>query len=446
MPGSFKLTAKQAAIRDQKIGGPAKHVLLYGGSRSGKTALFCYAILVRALAAPGSRHAIFRRHGVAVKQSIGLDTMPKVAGLAWPTLRLNWHAQDAYFSLPNGSEIWLAGLDDKDRVDKVLGKEHSTLYFNEASEIPYDSYLVAQTRLAQAVDTVAKRPLRRKDFIDLNPTTQAHWTYQLWQAGVDPIEQTPIDRADYVWDQVNPLDNAENLPEDYIASLRALPARQRKRFFEGNYSGDAENALWRREMFKRVTRDENGAWPVEMRRIVVAIDPAASSDAGSDETGIAVAGLGVDGKGYLLEDGSGRMTPDAWARAAIALYHAHDADRIVAEVNNGGEMVEAVIRAHAPSVSYKPVHASRGKVTRAEPIAALYELGKVYHAPGLDTLEDQMCSVTVDFDRKAAGWSPDRVDAAVWAFTDLFPELTRRRPQEDPPPPPPAGQLDWMNR
>ena len=447
MSGSFNLTPKQASIRDHKIGGPAKHVLLYGGSRSGKTALFCYAIMVRALAAPGSRHAIFRRHGVAVKQSIGLDTMPKVIGLAWPTLQPRWHSQDGYFSLPNKSEIWLAGLDDKDRVDKVLGKEHSTLYFNEASEIPYESYLVAQTRLAQMVDTVAKRPLRRKDFIDLNPTTQAHWTYQLWQAGVDPVDQTPIDRADYVWDQVNPLDNAENLPEDYIQSLRALPERQRKRFFEGNYSGDAENALWRREMFMRVTKDENGAWPVEMRRIVVAIDPAASSKAGSDESGLVVAGIGVDGNGYVLEDDSGRHTPDEWARRAIALYHAHDADRIVAEVNNGGEMVEAVIRAHAPSIPYKAVHASRGKVTRAEPIAALYELKKVRHAPGLDTLEDQMCTFTTDFDRKAQGWSPDRVDAAVWALTDLFPELTRRKPQDAPPQPRAAtGQLDWMNR
>lgn len=152
---TFRLTAKQAAVRDEKVGGPAKHVLLYGGSRSGKTALFCYGLAVRALAAPGSRHAIFRRYGVAVKQSIGLDTMPKIIRLAWPGISVTWREQDGYFAFPNGSEIWLAGLDDKERVDKVLGKEFASTYFNEASEIPYASYLVAQTRLAQVVRTVA---------------------------------------------------------------------------------------------------------------------------------------------------------------------------------------------------------------------------------------------------------------------------------------------------
>jgi predicted phage terminase large subunit-like protein len=425
----FTLTTKQAAIRD-RIGGPAKHILLYGGSRSGKTALFCYALAVRALAAPGSRHGIFRLHGVDVKQSIALDTMPKVLAAAWPDGKVaEWKDQDGYFKFGNGSEIWLAGLDDKDRVEKVLGKEFSTLYFNEASQIPYQSYLVAQTRLAQSVKTVDGSILRLKTFQDLNPTTRAHWTFRLWRDGVNPEDESPVNRDWYTWDQVNPLDNAENLPEDYIESLKALPERQRKRFFEGEYSGDDDNALWRREMFKRVTRNERGEWPCEMRRIVVAIDPAASNNAGSDETGIVVCARGADGNGYVLEDVSGRYRPEDWAKQAIAAYRMHNADRIVAEVNNGGDMVAAVIRAQDRNIPVTEVRASRGKVTRAEPIAALYERGKVFHVDGLRALEEQQCTFTADFDRKAQGWSPDRVDALVWGFTDLFDSLTRAKAQ-----------------
>lgn len=439
---SFNLTPKQLQVRDDKIAGPAKHVLLYGGSRSGKTALFCYAIAVRALGTPGSRHAIFRRYGVAVKQSIGLDTLPKVMALAWPDLNPRWREQDGYFTLPNGSEIWLAGLDDKERVDKVLGKEFATLYFNEASEIPYQSYLVAQTRLAQSVLTVSGAPLRLKDFVDLNPTTRAHWTYRLWRDGVNPEDESPINRDDYAWDQVNPLDNAANLPADYIESLEALPERQRRRFFDGEYTGDNENALWRRDMFQRVTR-RNGDWPVVMKRIVVAIDPAVSNEPGSDETGLVVCALGVDGNGYVLDDDSGRYSPEEWARRAVALYREHEADRIVGEVNNGGDMIEAVLRAHDRNIPFTGVRATRGKVTRAEPVAALYERRKVFHAEGLTQLEDQCCTFTIDFDAKAQGWSPDRVDALVWGFTDLFDGMTRARPKPRPAQPMPRG-TSWM--
>jgi predicted phage terminase large subunit-like protein len=243
---------------------------------------------------------------------------------------------------------------------------------------------------------------------------------------MNPEDESPLDREGYVWDQVNPFDNAANLAEDYIHSLRNLPERQRKRFFEGEFSGDDDNALWRREMFKRVTRDADGKWPVAMRRVVVAIDPAASNTPGSDETGIVVVARGADGNAYVLEDGSGRYRPEEWARQAIALYREHGADRIIGEVNNGGDMVEAVIRAQARDVPFTAVHASRGKVIRAEPVAALYERGKVFHAEGMRALEEQCCSFTADFDRKAQGWSPDRVDALVWGMTDLFASLTRK--------------------
>lgn len=370
---------------------------------------------------------------MAVKQSVGQDTIPKLLGLAWPGLEVKWRDQDGCFLFPNGSEVWLAGLDDKERVDKILGREFATLYFNEASEIPYQSYLVAGTRLAQNVTTEGGKPLRLKTFVDLNPTARVHWTYRLWRDGVNPDDESPVDRAEYAWDQVNPTDNVENLPGGYITSLESLPERQRRRFFDGEYSGDDDNALWRREYFKRVTRDENGNWPVPMQRIVIGIDPAVSTDAGSDETGIICCARGADGNGYVLADESGRWRPEEWADKAIALFHEFGADRIIAEANQGGDMVTATLRARNRDVPVKQVKASRGKVTRAEPIAALYELGRVFHAEGLRTLEDQMATFTVDFDRKVQGWSPDRVDALVWAMTELFPSLTRKDADAGPP-------------
>ena len=419
MTPTFSLTPKQAQLRDM-LAGPQKHTLLYGGSRSGKTFLLCYAIATRALSAPESRHAIFRRHGVAVKQSIGRDTFPKVLKLAFPGVPFKWHEQDGFFSLPFGAEVWLAGLDDKERVDKVLGKEFATTYFNEASEVPLSSYMVAQTRLAQKVDKNNGRPLPLRSYVDLNPTTAAHWTHKIFIEGVHP-EGGPIrDRDEYAIGVANPEDNARNLPADYIEALRNLPERQRRRFYYGEFTADVENALWRRDYIKQAVQ------PPELRRIVVAIDPAASSDAGSDETGIVCAGIDADGLGYVLEDEIGRYRPEEWARRAISLYDQYGADRIVAEVNNGGDMVESVIRAQRGGVPFRAVHASRGKVTRAEPIAALYERGKVSHCGEFAELEAQMCSFTLDFDRKAQGYSPDRVDALVWAMTELFGDMTAR--------------------
>lgn len=422
MTQTFDLTSRQKEVR-AIFATAAKYLLVYGGSRSGKTFFICYSILVRAIKAPGSRHAIFRRHGVAVKQSIGKDTLPKVAALAFPDLAMKWHEQDGYFSLPNGSEIWLAGLDDKDRVDKVLGREFATLYFNEASEIPLASYMVALTRLAQVVQQVDGRQLPLKCYVDLNPTTAAHWTYQMWVMGVHPDGGRKIERLaeDYRHIVVNPADNAENLSPDYLRDLASMPERQRKRFFEGAYTSDDDNALWRRA---DIRVDD----PPTFTRIVVSVDPAITNEVGSDETGLIVAAIGVDGRGWVLADESGKFRPEEWARRAVSLFDTYSADAIVAEVNQGGDMVEAMIRAAAKGrvVPVRKVTATRAKHIRAEPVAALYEQGKVRHAAEFPQLTDQLCAFTIGFDRKAQGYSPDRVDALVWAMTDLFPAMVAR--------------------
>lgn len=178
---------------------------------------------------------------------------------------------------------------------------------------------------------------------------------------------------------------------------------------------DAPGALWQRG---QIDGDRVHTFP-EMLRVVVAIDPSVSSESESAETGIIVAGVGTDHHGYVLADGSLiRPTPEAWGSAAIALYHTHEADRIIGEVNNGGDLVESNIRAieKADLVSFKQVRASRGKQVRAEPIAALYEQHRVHHVGMFPVLEDQLCQ----WEPMTSTWSPNRLDALVWALTELM--------------------------
>jgi len=199
----------------------------------------------------------------------------------------------------------------------------------------------------------------------------------------------------------------------------------------------------------------------QMTRVVVAIDPAVTSGEEADETGIVVTGKDQNGHGYVLADISGRYPPTEWARLGIAAYRTHRADRIVAEVNNGGDMVGATLRMVDRNVAFTAVRASRGKIVRAEPVAALYQQGRVHHIGTFPQLEDQMVNFTSDIDRAAAGYSPDRVDALVWAFSELLVEpmaneglyefyrqeaakVAAQRERAKPAPVPQPGSMEWF--
>lgn len=186
---------------------------------------------------------------------------------------------------------------------------------------------------------------------------------------------------------------------------------------------DTPGALCQVDWFDR---DRVSQAPEELRRIVVAIDPAVSTNENSDETGIIVAGVDRRGHVYVLEDLSGKFGPHEWATRACETFIRHKADRIIGEANQGGQMVESTLRAVNRNIPFKAVHASRGKVTRAEPVSALYEQGKVHHVGSFPALEDQMCAFTSDFDRSRAGYSPDRVDALVWALTEFIPGVENK--------------------
>jgi hypothetical protein len=421
---TFSLTPAQNKAMDCIISN-AVHCGLGGGSRSGKTFLLVRAVVLRALKAEGSRHAIFRFRFNAIKASIIYDTLPKVIKLCFPGLweRCTLNKTDWFLLLPNGSEIWFGGLDDKERTEKVLGQEYATVYFNECSQIPFASVVLALSRLAQ------KAGLRLKAYYDFNPPSKRHWTYLRFIKKVNPDTKQPEkDPDNYQFHVINPIDNRENLAPEYLAILDALPEKARNRFLLGRFADDDDGALWTDELLsanRRLGRREENL--PDFLRIVVGVDPSGCSgeeDLRSDEIGIVVAALGTDNHGYLLEDLSGRYKPEQWGDIAVSAYHRHAADRIVAERNFGGAMVEMVIRTADPNIPYQEVVASRGKVVRAEPIAALYEQGKIHHIGYFPEIEDQLCAMSVSGYQGLK--SPDRADALVWAFSELFPALIRK--------------------
>ncbi|HTS92250.1 MAG TPA: terminase family protein [Stellaceae bacterium] len=213
-------------------------------------------------------------------------------------------------------------------------------------------------------------------------------------------------------------ENRNHLAPAFLAEIvrRYEGTRLGRQELEAELLEDAAGALWTRDTLEAARVRE----APELARVVVALDPAVTSGEDADETGIVVAGVSAGGIAFVLEDASGRLRAEEWARRAVALYRRHRADRVIGEVNNGGELVEATLRAVDAAVSYKPVRASRGKVVRAEPVAALYEQGRVKHCSAFPQLEDQMAAFTAEFDRANAGYSPDRLDALVWAITELL--------------------------
>jgi len=217
-------------------------------------------------------------------------------------------------------------------------------------------------------------------------------------------------------------ENRANLAPAFLEQIvrKYEGTRLGRQELEAELLDDVPDALWSRGIIEAA----RARTAPTLIRVVVAIDPAATSTEDADETGIIVAGKDGQGQGWVLADASGRYQPTEWAKTAVAAYRAHHADRVVAEVNNGGDMVEATLRVIDPNVPFAAVRASRGKITRAEPVAALYEQGRVHHLGAFPQLEDQMCSFTPagdrDFAMRSAGGSPDRVDALVWALTDLL--------------------------
>lgn len=407
----FTKTAKQREACD--VLNSNKHVLLFGGSRSGKTVITVRNIFLRAMKKP-SRHLILRLRFNHAKVSLWYDTIPKVIDGFFPELKdkIHYNKSDWFIEVPNKmgtmSQIWLGGLDDKDRAEKILGNEYSTIYLNECSQIiDYDSVVILRTRLAE------NSGLNLKFYYDCNPSSKRHWTYKEFVKKINPETGKPskLRSAYFV---LNPEDNRENLPEDYIEELDAMPDRKKKRFKDGVFLDDVEGALWNDQMVNMAQCLEIG----DIVKTVVSVDPSTTNNKGSDECGIVVVSLDEYGNGYVEADYSKKCSPDQWATIVASAWEKHEANYVVAESNQGGDLVKSIIKSKNRSIKVKMVHASKGKKARAEPVSQLYEIDqqKVGHAKGLDKLEDELTQWLPDETTE----SPNRLDAVVWGLTELM--------------------------
>jgi len=304
-----------------------------------------------------------------------------------------WHRSTGDLLLFNGSRVKLYSADQPDRL---RGPQHHRIWCDELCAWP-----------SRAAYDQMWFGLRLGDDPRVVITTTPKNTALL-------RELVAADRKDVFLTRGSTFDNKANLPPRVLKRLKAQyeGTRLGRQELNAELLEDTEGALWQREQID-ACRVRSAP---ELARIVVAIDPAMSSGAKSDETGIVAAGRGLDGQIYILADWSCRASPEAWARRAIKLYEEVEADMIVGEINAGGELVERVLRQIMPAITFKAVRALRGKIDRALPVAALYEQGRVKHVGALAKLEDQMTRFT-PAETKAT--SPDRVDAMVWAVTEL---------------------------
>jgi phage terminase large subunit-like protein len=324
----------------------------------------------------------------------------------------------------NDSQVWFGGLDDKERTEKILGNEYSTIYLNECSEISFSSLELVTTRLAQKVKQVSGEDLTLKMFYDCNPPMRSHWTYRMFIEKKHPESKKPLSHpAEFGYLQMNPMDNLDNLPKGYIDTLEGMSESRKKRFLHGEFGDDNPNALFSEANFNLNRVKE---FP-DLTRVIVAVDPSGAGDTNNeknDATGIMVVGLGVDGRAYVLEDCTIKAGPATWGKIATSAYERHNGSCIVAEKNYGGEMVRFTIQTAADDVPFKFVNATRGKVVRAEPVSALYSNDKICHVGDFNDLEDELLGFSTH--GYLGEKSPNRADALIWGITELFPGVVNK--------------------
>lgn len=297
--------------------------------------------------------------------------------------------------LVNDSEVWFRSADDADRL---RGPNIGWFWLDEAAMMEPDVWQIMLGRLREAPGVAWVTTTPRGD----------NWVYRTWGNQARP---------DYALIHSSTRENTF-LPPGFVRSLsESYTARFARQEIEGEFLLDTPGALWTRATLDACRVAD---FP-PLSRIVVGVDPKASAEADS-ETGIVVAGLGRDGHAYVLADHSVNGTPEQWAAAVARAYEQHEADRVVVEVNQGGDMVTSVLRATGVRLPMTPVRASRGKATRAEPVAALYEQRRVRHVGLFPALEEQLCT-WVPGDK-----SPDRLDALVWAISSLMVQPQAQRP------------------
>jgi phage terminase large subunit-like protein len=384
-------------------------VLLAGPSGTGKTVACCWKLHLAMARYPGARALLARKTGTALAASAVVTYREQVLGTDQNAYRVTYYGGSRHrppaFEYDNGSVIVLGSFDDP---EKIKSSEFDLIYLNEATELTLTDWEMAASRLRHGV-----MPYQQL-IADCNPAGPNHWLKRRCDAGTTLMLISRHEDNPWLYD----ARRGEWTPEGraYLARLEQLTGVRYRRLRLGEWAAEVEGALWHLDQIEefRVPAMLAG---VERVRVVVAVDPPGSHDGA--ECGIVVVARGSDGHLYVLADVSRRGTPLEWATAAVAAYDTYEADAVVIEVNQGGEMATETLHRVRRNLPIRPVRATRGKVVRAEPVSALAAQGRIHHVGRFVELEDQLTS-----------WvpgqpSPDRLDALVWAVTDLL--LSERR-------------------
>lgn len=415
-----------------------KFLLAYGGSGGGKSYFWLDVIIERANRAPNSRHAIFRLTRNSCEKTLFDKTLHEVLEKSWPGLKdqCDISLSTMTVTLPNGSKIFFDGLDEN-RMTKVLGDEFNTIWINECNEdgLSYSQVSTLLSRLRAKSETVDGKVLKNKMFFDCNPRFYSDWEYKAFIQKVNPEDGDALHNSEqWIAFKVDAEANQANLHEDYIDSLKAGSAASRRRYVEGEWSDENQNALFTEAMFRdeRIPLPQQYDTPERIRtylydqginltRTTVAVDPAKSNNPKSDLTGITVQATADDGHVYVLADYSRRDTPVGVCEVIRDAYQDWGASRIIIESNAVGTWLDStmtLVWPNAPALKNIAATGQTGnKTERAEPVAAQYLRGVVHHVGSHKELEAQMCDWGSPASRKK---SPDRMDALVWGVTELL--------------------------
>ncbi|MFM7468512.1 MAG: PBSX family phage terminase large subunit [Vampirovibrionales bacterium] len=380
---------------------PSRYKGIHGGRGSGKSTFDAQAIVTQCMFRPGLRVVCVRETQNSLKESVYQLIIDQINKLGVASA---FTVQSSRIITPGNGLVIFQGMQDH-TSESIKSLEGFDIAWCEE----------AQTMSSRSLEIL--RPTIRKDGSELWFT----WNPRNASDPVDQLLRCEHPPKDAVVIKANYMDNPwmpDVLNEERLYDQKFRPDRY-GHIWLGEYEPTAVGAIWSRQVLHENRRHE----VPRMARILVAVDPSVTVGERSDENGIVVVGKGEDGRGYVLDDMSMRGSPSQWAQRAVSAFDSYEADAIVAEVNQGGLMVKNTIMAVRPSVPVIEVRATRGKHVRAEPISALYNLGRISHIGTFPELEAQMCKMT------AAGYdgegSPDRVDALVWGFTQLFEQIAR---------------------
>ena len=375
----------------------------HGGRGSGKSHHFAERIVDEMIGDPKIRAVCIREVQKSLKESAYRLILDKIDALG---VAGRFRVLHDRIETPEGGVIIFMGMQDH-TAESIKSLEGFRIAWVEE----------AQTLSAKSLELL--RPTIRspgsKMYFSWNPRNRMD-AVDGFLRGDDVPEGAAVVQVNY---DSNPWFPKE-LEAERELDRRLRPDRY-SHIWLGDYEPQAVGAIWN---MRDINEGREAELPNDLSRILIAVDPAVSSEAHSDEHGIVAVASSQSGHGYMLEDGTTKGAPERWARRAIAMYDRYDADGIVIEKNQGGDMCRHVLNSVRPGINIIEVHATRGKHVRAEPISALYALGRIHHVGTFPQLESQMCQIT------ASGYegdgSPDRVDAMVWGFTELFPKLVNK--------------------